>query len=184
MGTITKTEATRHFEYLYAEYSGRLYNYIYRISHGNSYLAEEITQVAFQKLWERKDAIADREAMSAYLFMTARNTFFNQCEHEAIENVYYNYVMRTTPTDNDFSTEHRIDEDFLMEYLTKLIDELPMMRQMVFKMSRMQHKSHKQIAEELNISPSTVATHIALALQHLREQMEKTYDVDPDGELR
>ena len=114
--------------------------------------------------------------MAAYLFAIARNAFFNVCEHEAIEYVYFNYILNTqTPFDS--STEENIDSKFLMEYLCQLIEEMPPVRRQVFLMSRQYNLTYKQIAESLGISVNTVETHIVLALRFLREQLGRRYGV-------
>ena len=176
MKPINAKRFKEHFELLYSQYAGRLYNYVLKISHGTKYVAEEITQISFLKLWERRESITDTKTMAAYLFAIARNAFFNVCEHEAIEYVYFNYILNTqTPFDS--STEENIDSKFLMEYLCQLIEEMPPVRRQVFLMSRQYNLTYKQIAESLGISVNTVETHIVLALRFLREQLGRRYGV-------
>lgn len=40
------------FERLYNMYSGKLYNFIMRLSSGNQYMAEEVVQATFIRIWE------------------------------------------------------------------------------------------------------------------------------------
>lgn len=176
MKTINAKNFKEHFEQLYQQYAGRLYNYVLKISRGNRYVAEEITQISFLKLWERREHITDSDTMASYLFTIARNTFFNVCEHEAIEYVYFNYIL-DTQTVCDFSTEQKLDVNFLLEHINELVGEMPDVRRRVFVMSRQYHMSHKQIAESLGISVNTVETHIMLALRYLREQLGRRYGV-------
>ncbi len=165
-----------HFEQLYARYAGRLYNYVLKLSHGNKYAAEEITQTAFMKLWENRAVITDYGTMASYLFAIARNAFFSVCEHDAIEYVYFNYILNTA-TIHDNSTEQQIDSTFLMEHICRLVDEMPPVRRRVFIMSRQYNMSHKQIAEQLGITVNTVETHIMLALHYLRTRLASHYGV-------
>ena len=39
------------FERLYNMYSGKLYNFIMRLSSGNQYMAEEVVQSTFIRIW-------------------------------------------------------------------------------------------------------------------------------------
>jgi len=177
-----KTENEKHddakhkFEYIYSAYAGRIYNFVMRISRGNEYLAEEITQNTFLKVWEKQNDLKNESAMLSYMYTTARNMFLNYCEHETIEYMYYNYIMRNA-TDLDYSTEKQLDKNFLNDFILKIVDEMPPVRKRVFMMSRMQHKSNKQIAEELQISSNTVERHMTLALQYLRERVMKYCNV-------
>lgn len=176
MKTDDTATFNEHFEALYTQYAGRLYNYVLKISHGNKYVAEEITQIAFMKLWESRGIISDYGTMASYLFTIARHAFFNICEHDAIEYVYFNYILNTQ-TIHDNSTEQTIDSNFLMEHITELVNEMPPVRRQVFTMSRRYNMSHKQIAETLGITVNTVETHIMLALHYLRTQLASRYGI-------
>ena len=171
-----ETDAKRKFESIYSAYSGRIYNFVLRISHGNEYLAEEITQNTFLKVWEKRNELKNESAMLSYMYTAARNMFLNHCEHETIEYVYYNYIMRNT-SDLDSSTEKLLNKNFLNDFIMKVIEEMPPMRRRVFTMSRMHNKSNKEIAEELQISSNTVERHMTMALQYVRERVMKYYNV-------
>lgn len=176
MESINANNFKTHFEQLYTQYAGRLYNYVLKISRGNRYLAEEITQIAFMQVWERRESITCHKALESYLFTTARHAFFNVCEHDAIEYAYFNYILENH-TIYDNSTEQKIDEKVLMETICRIVDEMPPMRRKVFVMSRRFDMSHKQIAESLGISVHTVESHIMLALHYLREQLSSRYGI-------
>ncbi len=168
--------AKRKFEYIYSAYSGRVYNFVLRISRGNEYLAEEITQNTFLKVWEKRNELKNESAMLSYMYTAARNMFLNYCEHETIEYLYYNYIMRNT-SDLDYSTEKLLNKNFLNDFIMKIIEDMPPMRKRVFMMSRLHNMSNKQIAEELQISSNTVERHMTLALQYVRERVLKYYNV-------
>ena len=53
------------------------------------------------------------------------------------------------------------------------IEKMPPKRKMVYKLSRQEGMSAKEIAEELGISKRTVEGHIAEALNFLRAEMAK-----------
>ena len=90
--------------------------------------------------------------------------------------MYLIYILRTS-SDDDNSTEERLNQTFLLDYLNALISEMPPVRQRVFRMSRMEYKSHKEIAAELSVSVNTVETHIALALKYLRQELARRYGI-------
>lgn len=163
------------FERMHSLYSGRIYNFVLKISHGNAYIAEEITQIVFLKLWEKFDTIKEGENLKSYLFSIARNTLLNYLKHETVEYIYLNYMKDAS--DEDYATEDAIDSTFLNNYVAQLIDELPPMRQKVFRMSRLQYLTNNQIAQKLGITVSTVETHLTLALKFMREGLRRRYDV-------
>lgn len=163
------------FERLHSDYSARIYNLVLRISHGDTYLAEEITQTVFLRLWEKFDQIDDNRNPKSYLFQIARNTLLNYLKRETIEFIYLNY-LKNEPTE-DYNAQNNIDSQFLNQYMMQLVEELPFMRRKVFTMSRLQYLTNKQIASELGISVSTVETHLSLALKFMRDELRKRYGI-------
>lgn len=164
------------FERMHAVYCGRIYNFVLKITHGNSYIAEEITQIVFMKLWEKIDQVSDKESLKNYLFVIARNTLLNYAKHEAIEHIYLNYLMAQSRSE-DRATEESIDAAFLDGYVAGLVEEMPPMRQRVFRMSRQQCLTNSQIAQELGITVSTVETHLTLAFKYIRQQLKSRYGI-------
>jgi RNA polymerase sigma-70 factor (family 1) len=166
------TELKRKFEQIYSNYSGRIYNFVMKMTSGNTYVAEEITQITFVKLWEKLDALDTETTMLSYLYTIARNQFLNNCEHEMIENIYNNYILKSR-SEQDNSTENTINEGFFSDFLMKAIDELPEKRKRVFILSKLEGKSNKEIAQELNISVNTVERHMTLALQFIKTKLRE-----------
>lgn len=169
-------EERRKFEYIYSTYSGSIYNFVMRMTSGNKYLAEEITQVTFVKLWEKLGTLNNEAAMLSYMFTIARNLFLNKCERETIEYVYYNYILRYS-TEQDNTTERHLNEVFLNDFLLKVINELPPQQKKVFSLSKIEGRSNKEIAEEMRLSTNTVERHMSLALRHIRSKLVKYYNV-------
>lgn len=161
------------FEQLHLNYSRRIYNLVLNITKGNSYLAEEITQTVFLRLWENIDSIDENRNLRSYLFRIAKNTLLNYLKHQTIEFIYLNYISDDMQTDNN--TQSAVDSSFLNQYILTLVSEMPEMRQKVFRLSRLHYHSNQQIPIELGISISTVETHLQLALRFLREELHRRY---------
>ena len=53
------------FERLYNMYSGKLYNFIMRLSSGNQYMAEEVVQATFIRIWEVHEKV---DPTSSFIF--------------------------------------------------------------------------------------------------------------------
>ncbi|WP_289740595.1 RNA polymerase sigma-70 factor [Muribaculum intestinale] len=177
MGHRHKDNTHRHarFERMHTMYCGRIYNFVLKLTHGNEYMAEEITQIVFMKLWEKFDTVSDSESLRSYMFSIARNTLLNYLKHETIEYIYYNYLRDVSHEDH--TTQDAIDSAFLNQYVSTLIDELPPVRQKVFRMSRIQYLTNRQIAQTLGISISTVETHLTLALKFMRQELKRRYGI-------
>ena len=173
--TELKNGSFHAFERLYNMYSGKLYNFIMRISSGNQYMAEEVVQSAFIRVWEVRERVEPESSFISFLCTIAKNLLMNMYQRQTVEYVYNEY-LKNTGVDRDSQTEESIDLRFLNEYSDSLAEELPAQRKKIFILSKRQNYTNKEIAEMMGISESTVATQLSLAVKFMREQLMKHYD--------
>ena len=173
--TELKNGSFQAFERLYNMYSGKLYNFIMRISSGNQYMAEEVVQSAFIRVWEVRERVEPESSFISFLCTIAKNLLMNMYQRQTVEYVYNEY-LKNTGVDRDSQTEESIDLRFLNEYIDSLAEELPAQRKKIFILSKRQNYTNKEIAEMMGISESTVATLLSLAVKFMREQLMKHYD--------
>ena len=173
--TELKNGSFHAFERLFNMYSGKLYNFIMRISSGNQYMAEEVVQSAFIRVWEVRERVEPESSFISFLCTIAKNLLMNMYQRQTVEYVYNEY-LKNTGVDRDSQTEESIDLRFLNEYIDSLAEELPAQRKKIFILSKRQNYTNKEIAEMMGISESTVATQLSLAVKFMREQLMKHYD--------
>ena len=173
--TELKNGSFQAFERLYNMYSGKLYNFIMRISSGNQYMAEEVVHSAFIRVWEVRERVEPESSFISFLCTIAKNLLMNMYQRQTVEYVYNEY-LKNTGVDRDSQTEESIDLRFLNEYIDSLAEELPAQRKKIFILSKRQNYTNKEIAEMMGISESTVATQLSLAVKFMREQLMKHYD--------
>ena len=173
--TELKNGSFHAFERLYNMFSGKLYNFIMRISSGNQYMAEEVVQSAFIRVWEVRERVEPESSFISFLCTIAKNLLMNMYQRQTVEYVYNEY-LKNTGVDRDSQTEESIDLRFLNEYIDSLAEELPAQRKKIFILSKRQNYTNKEIAEMMGISESTVATQLSLAVKFMREQLMKHYD--------
>lgn len=170
-----KEGSSESFEDLFHQYGGRLYNFILKLSSGDTYLAEEMVQRTFVKIWETHTSVNPNKSFISYLCTIAKNMLMNEYEHETVKYVYRDYALKYYSS-FDNSTEKDVNKNLLEEYIDSLIAELPPARKQVFILSRKEMLSNKEIAEHLNISESTVQTQLSKAVVFMKEQLGKYYD--------
>ena len=173
--TELKNGSFHAVERLYNMYSGKLYNFIMRISSGNQYMAEEVVQSTFIRIWEVREKVDTNASFISFLCTIAKNLLMNMYQRQTVEYVYNEY-LKNTGVDRDSQTEESIDLRFLNEYIDSLAEELPAQRKKIFILSKRQNYTNKEIAEMMGISESTVATQLSLAVKFMREQLMKHYD--------
>jgi len=167
-------ERKQLFNRIYSDYSGKIYNFVMRITHGDDYLAEEITQMVFVKLWERFGVIRNKEALLSYMFTAARNCFIKYCKHELVEHIYTMHIMHHTESFANYTDDY-VNDAFLKSIMKRAIEELPPQRQKVFRKGKIEGKTIKEIANDMHLSENTVERHMALAMKQMKQSLGKYY---------
>jgi len=172
---LLKNDSMQSFETLYKRYSGKLYNFVMRVSKGNTYISEEIVQRTFIRVWETREHINPEKQFISYLCTIARNMLLNEYEHQTVEFIYQEYVKQNL-MDIDSSTEKEVERNLLEEYIDKLTDNLPPRCREIFILSRKQGLSNKKISEQLRISESTIESQLSKAVNFMKSNLQKHYE--------
>jgi RNA polymerase sigma-70 factor (ECF subfamily) len=151
---------------VYEEYHVKLYRYIYKHTQ-STWLADEVVQLSFIKLWEKRDGLSEEYSISTQLFRIAKSTLIDLLRKEKIRDTQ---ELSDTFISGSVQEEGLIYKEELLHALAA-IDALPPQSQQVFKLSRLHDLSHKEISEQLSISPKTIETHISKALKFLRKSL-------------
>ena len=75
------------FEKLYTMYSGKLYNFIMRLSSGDQYMAEEVVQSTFIRIWEVREKVDIDASFISFLCTIAKNLLMNMYQRQTVEYV-------------------------------------------------------------------------------------------------
>ena len=164
------------FELLYSKYSGKLYNYVLSLSKGDFYLAEEIVQNVFVKIWEIRQHISTEGSFNSFVYTVGRNMFLNVVKSRLQEHLYHDYVVDHEAVLNN-SVEKEIEYKMLEEQINRLIEQLPSARRNIYVLSRVKNLPNKEIAALLDISENTVESQLNKATQFMRKNLLPYYSV-------
>lgn len=129
--------------------------------------AEEIVQDIFISLWHRRHSIEITTSLNAYLAVSVKYRVIKILAKRHQYHKYADYSLNFIPSSSN-STEELLEFDELKSRLEILVSNLPEKCRLVYKLSREQGLSQKQIAREYGISEKTVEAHIGKALKALR----------------
>lgn len=130
-------------------------------------VAKDMVQQVFIRFWEKKESLFIENTINGYL----RKMVVNEClaflrtkkrRHDLIQPV----LNKPPHLSND--TDTPVLQNELQEQINGAIETLPEKCGLVFKMSRFESMTYKEIADELNISIKTVENQIGTALKKLR----------------
>ncbi len=131
--------------------------------------AKDVVQEVFTSLWNNFDTISIHTSFTSYLYSSVRNRAINYLAHKK---VVISYEKAEELRDVHFSNAPDV---FLIEkelafQINSEIDNLPPKMAAIFKKSRLENKSYKEIAEELDIAENTVKKQVSRALHQLRQK--------------
>lgn len=158
------------FESLFWKYNSRIYNFVLSILH-DKFLAEDIAQTVFMKIWETHERIDPEQGINAYLFTIARHLVYKETERRLLFEQIVKEISSTSTDSDDFALQKQMNANSLRDRILQLIEELPLARKNIFRLSRLEHLTNKEIADRLSISEKTVETQVNRSLQFLREKL-------------
>jgi RNA polymerase sigma-70 factor (family 1) len=152
----------------------RYYNVLYR--HAYSRIPDredvkDILQEIFIFLWNNRESLDFSSSLSAYLCTAVRNRILNIIKHEKVKSGYVESFKNFLET-NEPLPDESVRTKQLVELIAKEVNSLPSQMRLIFQMSRNEHLSHREIADELNISPLTVKKQINNSLKILRVKLK------------
>lgn len=150
------------FEIVFKLYHKKVYAYFFKKTASEDQ-AQELTQLAFIKLWNFKHTLSEDYALDLQLFKIAKTTLLDYFKKLANDDrnlkLYYNKASEEGAEQNqNFENKQQLDV---------VLNVLPPTRKKVFVLNRLQGYTYKEISEQLSISPRTVEKHISLAMKQL-----------------
>ena len=163
---------------LYAAYKNRLIYFVMRFLKSREY-AEDIFQDAFTIVWQGRRFINPDASFSAYLYTIVRNRILNQLRDLANQDKLKEQILSQAVNYTN-ETKDTILANDLRQFISRGLQQLTPRQREIFKMSREQQMSHREIAEALGISVNTVQESISISLRTLRAYLEKNSIVGAD----
>jgi RNA polymerase sigma-70 factor (family 1) len=154
------------FQLIYDRYRNRIYKLAVKYL-SSPVLAQEIVQDVFLKLWFERATIRKEYPVESWLVTVAKNMLINQLKKLARDWKAADSLHAIEPVAENPIFDKLKEKEYqglLMEAIAGLSDK----QRAVYLLSREEGMSYLRIAETLNISPLTVKTHMARALEHIR----------------
>jgi len=159
------------FELIFNRFSKKLYCFTLSYVHSQAE-SEEIIQNVFIALWENRDMLSEAFPIKNYLYKITINHIYNYYKHQLVRRRYAKH-MKIEGTDEDHEAVQGIFANDLGEIVDKIIGELPLRQQLIFKLSRTEGLCHAEIAQRLGLSVRSVENQIYRAVKYIREKLNK-----------
>ncbi|OFY56924.1 MAG: hypothetical protein A2Y87_05710 [Bacteroidetes bacterium RBG_13_46_8] len=163
-----KQGSSQAFEQLFLRYQKKLHHFCRKFVTRKEE-SENLVQSVFMEIWENRLSLDEEKSFSGYLFTVTKNKIYNHIRKNVNEKVYKESIAGNPEADDPLDYESKETE----ELLEKLIGSMPDRRREIFRMSRDEGLTYKEIAQRLSISENTVDTQIRNALDFLREELAR-----------
>ena len=165
------------FEQIYKMYEKQLGKYAFQFTKSR-FITDEIIQEVFFKLWLHRKNLRKDGNIKAYLYRMVRNRSLNYIrdalQHEDLAEVLKKDALRARE-----QADHPIISMDLDTLMDNILERLPERKRDIYRLSRQQGKSNKEIARQLGITIKTVENHIWEALVIIKKHVERHLHLVP-----
>ncbi len=132
-------------------------------------VAKDIVNDVFLTLWDRRKMLDPEKSVKSYLFIIAKNHALNYIKHQSVVKQYEQYQSCELNTEESEWDEYEAK----LEKVRSVFNLLPEKQQEVVRKCCVEGKKYKDVALELDISVSTVKTHLLRAMKFLRSELKQ-----------
>lgn len=156
------------FSELFKRYNRLLFVHAFRLS-GDEEEARDVVQDVFVLLWDRRTETNFTSNFSGFLYTMIRHRVFDGIAHKKVAEKYVDSIK-------DFFAKGEAKTDYLLRtkeleaIIEKEIAMLPTHLRATFELRR-KGLSHKEIAEQLDISEKTARNQASKAMKELRAKL-------------
>ncbi|MDP3915192.1 MAG: RNA polymerase sigma-70 factor [Bacteroidota bacterium] len=158
------------FDSLFEGYSQKLFGFALKYFKNESD-AEELVQEVFVKVWENRQTLKSELSFKSYLFTIALNQIRKHFNKKATS-LRYLESLQNEPEFIDYQAVNDDNYESALQQINLIIEQMPPRRREIFTKSKLEGKSSKEIAAELNISAGTVDNQVSEALRFIRSQLK------------
>lgn len=156
------------FDQIFKKYGDRLFGFVFKYLKSKEE-TEELVQDVFLKIWSNRKNIKKGFSFKSYLFTIAYHEICavfrqRQIQVKIKEDLFLN-------KNEAINLGEQLEYKSVLEFVDKLIEQLPEKQKIIFNKSRKQGKTTREIAKEMNLAPGTVDNQISKALKFLRENI-------------
>lgn len=170
---LLKNNSEKAFDILFKRYWDKLLQTAY-IKLQSQEEAEEVVQQVFMDIWNNRLQTELRFTFRTYISAALKYIIFARLAQRK-KNIQMPFEQDESEEFVDDSTQQWLNFNDVRNKLEILISQLPEKCEMVFRLSREEGLSNKEIADKLNISTKTVETHITKAIKSIKSGLNQPW---------
>ena len=120
--------------------------------------AEDITSESFMKVWDKRKDFADMEKLYHFLSVSTRNSCLNFIRGQKRKlQREINYSLENEPSEADKVRDEIIA--LVYRHICEEVEKMPRQLKEIFRLAYVEGLSNEEIADRMQISPSTMSNH-------------------------
>jgi RNA polymerase sigma-70 factor (ECF subfamily) len=135
-------------------------------------LAEDLAQETFARLWENRAKLNEEFALKGFVRRIAKNLVNDHFRKKAVRKASQNTALTIEQTAAPFTME-TVYFNELNSLIGKAMDQLPEKKRLIFRLSKYEQLSYKEIAERLKTTPKAIERHMARSTKMVRKYLEE-----------
>lgn len=166
------------FNHLFITYQSRFTRFAYTYVRDWA-VAEDLSTEAFMYYWENRSSLPDDSNLPAYILTAVKHKCINYLQHQQMQEevagqlrLHAEWAMRTRISTLEDCDPNELFSEEVRQIVARTLAALPEQSRRIFQMSRYEHKTHKEIASLLGMTPKGVEFHIAKVLRELRGRLK------------
>jgi len=134
--------------------------------------AEDATQEVILKLWNKKENLAQYNSLEAFAMTITKNYCLDQLKSKRAQNLK---IVHNNFTDNEASLQQKLEDQDSLNWVEKIITQLPIQQQIIIQMRDIEQCEFEEIAVTLEMNETAIRVALSRARKTIREFMLKTH---------
>jgi RNA polymerase sigma-70 factor (family 1) len=155
------------FVQLFDLYRPKIYTTALRITK-DEWVAEEILQDTFVKIWIGRETLGKIENFEAWLYTIARNITYNALKRMQRDKGNLDRLTQDSVTLFYPEADYHLQSKEFQQILENAIERLPPKQKITYQLIKEQNLKRDQAATQLNVSPETVKWNLDQAMRSIR----------------
>ncbi len=132
--------------------------------------AQDATQEILLKLWTKRSQIDNYRSVEAFAMTMTKNYCYDKLKAKSSNNLK---IVHSNYEDTAFNTSRQVEANDEVEWLFKLMKELPEQQQLIVQLRDVEQFDNAEIAEMLEMNETAVRVALSRARKTLREGLMK-----------
>ena len=134
--------------------------------------AEDATQEILMKLWSNKESIGEYRNVEAFSMTMTKNFCLDRLKSKQAQNLK---IVHSNYQDNNVSLQRQVELSDSVNWVAKIIEELPEQQKMVLQLRDIEEYEFEEIAKVLEMNETAVRVSLSRARKTIREKLINTH---------